>query len=141
MMYPFLRKFVLIWEKLDDSIASMTSAFNYKRLGDMIWIVSTFAIAAFGTLETTTFLMYDAVEIPVSEQSNLEFYTYFSKKSLFVETSTAIFTSIDDAKCSICECINVSVTTLSVLAIFLSCFQYFKTTKIKSVVFTKLRIV
>ena len=39
------------------------------------------------------------------------------------------------------ECINVSVTTLSVLAIFLPYFQYFKMTKIKSVVPAKLRII
>ena len=39
------------------------------------------------------------------------------------------------------ECINVSVMTLSVLAIFLSCFQYFKMTKIKSVILAKLRII
>ena len=70
--------------------------------------------------------MYDAVETPVSEQSNLEFYTYFSKKSLFVETSTAIFTSIDDSKCSICECIKCSsddIVSVGNFLIMLSIFQ------------------
>ena len=67
--------------------------------------------------------MYAAAETPVSEQSNLEFYTYFSKKSLFVETSTAIFTSIDDAKCSICECISDDIVSVGNFLIMLSIFQ------------------
>jgi hypothetical protein len=70
--------------------------------------------------------MYAAAETPVSEQSNLEFYTYFSKKSLFVETSTAIFTSIDEVKCSICECIKCisdDIVSVGNFLIMLSIFQ------------------
>lgn len=85
--------------------------------------------------------MYDAVETPVSEQSNLEFYTYFSKKSLFVETSTAIFTSIDDAKCSICECIKCSSDDIVSVGNFLVMLSIFQSDENKKCCSAKLRMI
>ena len=136
----FFKK-ICFWRKVEEADSFFWKTFLYKRLGDIIQIASTFAIAALGTLETTTFLCTLLRKHLSANNQIFSFIHIFRKNHYLLKLQQQYLHLLMRLNAAYVNVSNVSVTTLSVLAIFLSCFRYFKMTKIKSVVPAKLRII